>query len=177
MQSFALILGFLACLALATPADDEPQKPLSSTYDDIIQAGYKTAYLLDSKNYTALGEVMTEDVVYDSSPLGPSYGGKSVGLENVQKAVKAAFGDADTEHVVTNLYIKEMISSIKTNVITYITYSRWDKDAHHDIKKTFRIWYKCDDIWVLQDGAWKMKYSLVRNMAPRVEAPSFGGGN
>lgn len=61
-------------------------------------------------------------------------------------------------------------------MIFSITWSRWDENALDDIKKTFRIWYKCDDIWVLQDGAWKMKYSLVENMGPRVEAPYFGKG-
>lgn len=55
MKITAFLLGYLACLVVASPASMQ-QKPLSSTYDDIIQAGYKTAYLLDSKNYTALGE-------------------------------------------------------------------------------------------------------------------------
>lgn len=52
-----------------------------------------------------------------------------------------------------------------------ITYSHWDPSALSDITKTYRIWYKCDDIWVLQDGVWKMQYSKVTNMGPGVEAP------
>ena len=61
---------------------------------------------------------MTQDVVYDSSPLGPGYGGKSEGLDHVKEAIRAAFGDAEVEHIVTNLYIKNMEIPTKANVIT-----------------------------------------------------------
>jgi len=89
----------------------------ASTYDAIIQAGYKTAYTLDTKNYDALGEVMTTDVVYDSTALG-EYGGRSVGLDEVKTNVAKAFGDALVEHVVTNIYIMELQTPAKARVMT-----------------------------------------------------------
>ncbi|KAK3632790.1 hypothetical protein LTR56_016113 [Elasticomyces elasticus] len=148
----------------------ESSAETASTYNAIIQAGYKTAYTLDTKNYEALGEVMTTDVVYDSTALG-KYGGRSVGLDEVKTSVAAAFGDDLVEHIVTNIYIMELQTPTKARVITYITYSHWDPDALSDITKTYRIWYKCDDIWVVQNGDWKMQHSYVTNMGPGVEAP------
>lgn len=93
------------------------QQVTESTYDAILQAGYKTAYTLDTKNYEGLGLVMTDDVVYDSSSLG-KYGGKSVGLAEVKKNVAAAFGDALVEHLVTNVYIEQLQTPSKARVIT-----------------------------------------------------------
>lgn len=55
-----------------------------------------------------------------------------------------------------------------------ITYSHWDETALGDIKKTYRIYYSCDDVWVLEGGKWKMSTSYVINMGPRVEMPYFG---
>ena len=49
---------------------------------------------------------MTQDIVYDSTALGTGYGGRSEGLDHVKEAIKAAFGDAKVEHIVTNLYSK-----------------------------------------------------------------------
>jgi hypothetical protein len=43
--------------------------------------------------------------------------------------------------------------------------------ALDDIQKTFRFYYQCDDIWVCQNGGWSLKYSVVKNMGPGVEAP------
>jgi hypothetical protein len=55
-----------------------------------------------------------------------------------------------------------------------IVWSRWDPDALDDPKKTFRIYERCDDVFVVDDGSWKLKYSLVTNLGPRVESPYFG---
>jgi hypothetical protein len=52
-----------------------------------------------------------------------------------------------------------------------ITWSHWDPAALEDIQKTFRFYYQCDDIWVCQGGGWSLKYSVVKNMGPGVEAP------
>jgi hypothetical protein len=51
--------------------------------------------------------------------------------------------------------------------------SHWVESALDDPTKTFRIFYYCDDIWVLQGGAWKMQYSKVYNMGYGVEAPYY----
>lgn len=57
--------------------------------------------------------------------------------------------------------------------VTSIVWSRWEPKALHDPKKTFRIYERCDDKFVVDDGKWKLKYSLVTNLAPKVENPYF----
>lgn len=54
-----------------------------------------------------------------------------------------------------------------------IVYSRWDPKALYDATKTYRIYERCDDHFVIDDGNWKLKRSLVRNLAPQVENPFF----
>jgi hypothetical protein len=53
--------------------------------------------------------------------------------------------------------------------ICSITWSHWDSAALDDIRKTFRFYYQCTDIWVCQGGGWALKYSVVKNMGPGVE--------
>jgi hypothetical protein len=57
-----------------------------------------------------------------------------------------------------------------------IVWSRWEPTALHDPKKTFRIYERCDDTFVVDNGNWKLKYSLVINLAPKVENPYFNDG-
>lgn len=66
-------------------------------------------------------------------------------------------------------------SSLKLT-INSIVWSRWEPNALHDPKKTFRIYERCDDEFVVDDGKWKLKYSLVTNLAPKVENPYFNDG-
>ncbi|KAK8078843.1 hypothetical protein PG994_002650 [Apiospora phragmitis] len=134
------------------------------------------AYILDTKDYARLGESMTQDVVYDSRPLGLDYGGLSEGLQQITDNVRAAFGDADVAHHVSNAIIVPHEDGKAANVTTYIVWSRWDAAALHDVKKTFRIYERCDEYFVVDsaDGNWKLKYSLVSNLAPKVEQPYFG---
>lgn len=54
-----------------------------------------------------------------------------------------------------------------------IVYSRWEPTALHDPKQTFRIYERCDDLFVLDQGTWKLKYSLVVPLAPKPENPYF----
>lgn len=54
-----------------------------------------------------------------------------------------------------------------------IVYSRWDPEALYDASRTYRIYERCDDLFVLDGGSWKLKYSLVTNLAPKVENPFF----
>jgi hypothetical protein len=55
-----------------------------------------------------------------------------------------------------------------------IIFSRWDPGNLYDVSKTFRIYERCDDIWVLDQGLWKLKYSKVTNMGPKVEGIYWG---
>ena len=113
------ILTFtLSILALASAATHSPIHPSSSSaVEALTQAGYKAAWLIDSKNYTAFNEVFTKDVVYDSTDLG-AYGGKTNGLEETIAAIKGAGNGARTSHLVTNLLVLDMITPKKARVNT-----------------------------------------------------------
>jgi hypothetical protein len=106
------ILG-LASIAAAHSAAHSS----SSAIEALTQAGYKAAWLIDSQNYSAFDEVMTQDVVYDSTDLGP-YGGETNGLEETTAAIRSAGDGARTSHLVTNLLLLEMINPKKARVNT-----------------------------------------------------------
>ena len=38
------------------------------------------------------------------------------------------------------------------------------------------MYERCDDTFVVVNGNWKLKYSLVINLAPKVENPYFNDG-
>lgn len=78
--------------------------PKPDPYEAIHQAEFLLADLLDTKQYDRLHEALTDDVVYDSRPLG-AYGGLSVGLEQLTNTVREVFGDADNQHHVGNALI------------------------------------------------------------------------
>ncbi|KAF6793823.1 hypothetical protein CSOJ01_13795 [Colletotrichum sojae] len=174
MRSTAAVLSLLAA-TLAAAAPPPKGGPTPDPYEAIHQASYLLASLLDTKQYSRLGEAMTDDIVYDSRPLG-AYGGLSNGLAETTKNIAAAFGDALNEHQVGNALIKfNNREATSANVSTYLTWTRWDPENLHDITKTFRIFERCDDLFVVdpKDGRWKLKYSLVVNQGPQVEAPYF----
>ena len=108
----------LSVLALASTAVSNPVSASSiSAIEGLTQAGYKTAWLIDSKNYTAFDEVFTKDIVYDSTNLG-AYGGKTSGLEQTTAAIKGAGNGAKTSHLVTNLLVLDLINPKKARVNT-----------------------------------------------------------
>ncbi|THV93572.1 hypothetical protein D6D25_09397 [Aureobasidium pullulans] len=172
--TFALGVLSLASAALASPwvTNSGPTTP----FEALISAEYKTAWLIDSQNYTALGEVFTDDIIYDSTDLG-AYGGRAEGLEAAASALRALGNGARVSHLVTNTLVLDAITPKKWRVLTYITWSHWVDGALDDITKTWRIFYRCDDIWVIQDGVWKLQYSKVLNMGYGAEAPYYGEKN
>jgi hypothetical protein len=108
----------LSVLALAFTATANHFSPSSSSaVQALTQAGYKAAWLIDSKNYTAFHEVFTEDIVYDSTELG-AYGGETSGIEETTAAIKSAGDGAKTSHLVTNLLVLDMINPKKARVNT-----------------------------------------------------------
>ena len=113
ISTIALSILALASSVVAKP----PPSSSSSAIEALTQAGYKTAWLIDSQNYTAFNEVMTKDVVYDSTDLG-AYGGKTIGLDETVAAIKGAGNGARTSHLVTNLLVLDMISPKKARVNT-----------------------------------------------------------
>jgi hypothetical protein len=116
--SMQLLTFTLSILALASTVLSNPVSASSiSAIEGLTQAGYKTAWLIDSKNYTAFDEVFTKDIVYDSTDLG-AYGGKTSGLEQTTAAIKGAGNGAKTSHLVTNLLVLDMISPKKARVNT-----------------------------------------------------------
>lgn len=79
--------------------------PQPGPYEAVHQAESLLAELLDTKQYDRLHEALTDDVVYDSRPLG-AYGGLSVGLEELTNTVREVFGDAYNQHHVGNALIQ-----------------------------------------------------------------------
>jgi hypothetical protein len=117
MQIFAFTLRIMA-LASTVVANPHTVSPSSSSaIEALTQAGYKAAWLIDSKNYTAFSEVFTKDIIYDSTDLG-AYGGKTSGLEQTIAAIKSAGSGAKTSHLVTNLLVLDMISPKEARVNT-----------------------------------------------------------
>lgn len=55
-----------------------------------------------------------------------------------------------------------------------LIFSKWDPTALNNPNKTYRVYEKCHDLFVIDDGAWKLKYSNVTNMGPKFEMPYFG---
>lgn len=115
MRVVAVIFAAIVSLSQAT-ASETPIQP--DLYEAIHQAEYVLADTLDTKNYARLGVSMTEDVIYDSRPLGPDYGGLSVGLAEVTANIQAAFGDALVAHHVSNAIIKPQTGGQAANVTT-----------------------------------------------------------
>ncbi|KAI5202317.1 hypothetical protein E4T39_04834 [Aureobasidium subglaciale] len=174
ISTLVLVISALVYGAAANSYQLHPSS--GSALEAFIAAEYKLAWLIDSKNYTAFGEVLTNDVVYDSTDLG-AYGGRSEGIEQTVAAIRAASAGARVSHIVTNSLVFDTITPTKWRTDTYITWSHWVEDALDDITKTFRIFYRCDDIWVLQNGVWKLQYSKVYNMGYGAEAPFYGEKN
>jgi hypothetical protein len=115
MYISAMALSMLAA-ASSVVAKPSPSSS-SSAIEALTQAGYKTAWLIDSQNYSAFNEVMTKDIVYDSTDLG-AYGGRTNGLEETVAAIKGAGSGARTSHLVTSLLVLDMITPEKARVNT-----------------------------------------------------------
>ncbi|PPJ56933.1 hypothetical protein CBER1_02248 [Cercospora berteroae] len=116
-QLASLLPSFLlSSIALAQYGQNSACAPGSAS-EGLTQAGYKTAWTIDSQNWTRLNEVFTQDVYYDSTALG-QYGGKTEGIEQTREALQKAGEGAKTSHVVTNLYVEEMMGPEKAKVIT-----------------------------------------------------------
>lgn len=117
----AAALSLPQALAYSNPNPDSTSTSNSlqpTLYEAIHQAENTLAETLDTKNYARLGDSLTKDVVYDSRPLGPDYGGLSVGLEQITANIKAAFGDAKVAHHVSNAIIKPQEGGKAANVTT-----------------------------------------------------------
>jgi hypothetical protein len=114
MHISALILASLPiCLGATSSSHTQPDD-----YEAIHQRESILAETLDTKDWGSLGESMTQDVVYDSRPLGPDYGGLSVGLQEVIENTRNAFGDANVAHHVSNAIIRLNHDASKANVTT-----------------------------------------------------------
>lgn len=111
-----LTVSLLAYIGACQPVENQ-QTSTPSAIEALTQAGYKTAWLIDSQNYSAFDQVMTKDIVYDSTDLG-AYGGKTKGLAETVAAIRAAGNGARTSHLVTNLLVEEMITPQKARVNT-----------------------------------------------------------
>ncbi|OCK77975.1 hypothetical protein K432DRAFT_303008 [Lepidopterella palustris CBS 459.81] len=151
----------------------EASVPTPDIYEQIHKAEAGLANCLDTKNWDNLHNFMTQDVVYDNSAFGPGKGAVSTGLDQVITNTKNAFGDSMVSHSVTTALIN-FYNATSAHVITYLIFSKWDPTSLTDGNKTYRVYEKCDDNFVLDQGLWKLKYSKVTDMAPKFEQPYFG---
>jgi hypothetical protein len=122
MHISALFLTYLIplCLGKTSPHKDHTHgfNTQLDAYEAIHQRESILAETLDTKDWDRLDESMTQDVVYDSRPLGPDYGGHSIGLEQVIANTKAAFGTANVAHHVSNAIIRLNHDATEANVTT-----------------------------------------------------------
>ncbi|KAF2665934.1 hypothetical protein BT63DRAFT_44493 [Microthyrium microscopicum] len=171
MRFSTFLASAFASAGLATilplPIASTINLPQPNPFEAIHQAENDLALILDTKDWNSISRRVTQDVVYDSTALG-QFGGLSNGIDQFIVNAKAAFGNALVAHHVTNGFIV-FTSPSSANVTTYITWSQWDPHALEDYSKTFRVFEKCQDVFVLQNGLWKLHYSKVTNLAPKVE--------
>ncbi|KAH9903696.1 hypothetical protein F4778DRAFT_781081 [Xylariomycetidae sp. FL2044] len=136
-----------AVLTAAVPVDVDlaPESgdvpPPSDYYEGIHQGESRLATTLDEKQYDKLYLAMTDDIV-------PGLAQRHHDLDTSSPTPR--LGPASSP---------------------YLIYSHWDPAALTDSTKTFRIYEKCDDIWVLQDGLWKLQNSTVTDMGPNWGLP------
>jgi hypothetical protein len=106
----------LAILSLSTLATTNPL-PSQSTplIVAVTQAGYQLAYILDTKNFTALSTILTPDVTFDETELRVG-GGKTKGFAQTVALMKLGLAGAKTQHQITNVLLLEEISAKKARV-------------------------------------------------------------
>jgi hypothetical protein len=118
MRVSVFLLTPLVPLCLGKRSHNHGPATQPDAYEAIHQREAILAETLDTKDWARLGESMTQDVVYDSRPLGPDYGGLSVGLQEVIDNTRAAFGDALVAHHVSNAIIRLNPDATAANVTT-----------------------------------------------------------
>lgn len=118
MHAISIVASFLL-LALSAKALP-PVKDTSSNgwvIESLSQSEHKLAYLLSTKDYAALDEVMTQDIIYDATDLG-EYGGKTEGLTETVAGLRANGEGAKVEAIVSNLLLLDLISPKKAKTST-----------------------------------------------------------
>ena len=116
--SAAVIVSFIPISLAVTSPGTHGSLVKPDVYEAIHQRESILAETLDTKNWGRLDESMAQDVIYDSRPLGPDYGGLSVGLQEVTENIKKAFGNAMVAHHVSNAIIRLNQDATKANVTT-----------------------------------------------------------
>lgn len=118
MHAISIVASFLL-LALSAKALP-PVKDTSSNgwvIESLSQSEHKLAYLLSTKDYAALDQVMTQDIVYDATDLG-EYGSKTEGLTETVAGLRANGEGAKVEAIVSNLLLLDLISQKKAKTST-----------------------------------------------------------
>ena len=121
---------------------------LVADYLDLVQAKARYCRLLDTKDWSALAELLTEDVEFDLSdgqPEVPTIRGR----ENVMTAVQASVEDAKTVHQVHAPEIDitgdaaDVIWAVQERVV-------WGNGT------SLTAYGHYHDRWVLSGGEWKI---------------------
>lgn len=110
IPTFALMLLLALFLAEASPHSARSGSPIEA----LTQAGYKLSFILDTKNYTALDSILTEDVVLDATDLRPST--PTDGFEETVAAFRRSGAGAKTFHQITNVLLLDQQSPERARV-------------------------------------------------------------
>ena len=124
-----------------------PERTLVA-FNELAQAKARYCRLLDSKDWPALAELLTEDMEFDLSDGNPDVA-PIVGRENVLAAVQASVAGATTVHQVHAPEIElcgdaaQVIWAVQERVV-------WDKGT------SLTAYGHYHDRWVRVDGKWKI---------------------
>jgi hypothetical protein len=107
LSLLSLLLISLSSLAATTP--------VPSKSSDLLTAGNRLSYILDTKDYASLSTILTQDVTFDTTELRAG-GGITYGFAENAAALQRSGAGARTDHQVTNVLLLEQISPKKARV-------------------------------------------------------------
>ena len=117
-------------------------------FNELTQAKARYCRLLDSKDWPALAELLTDDMEFDLSDGNPDVA-PIVGRDNVLAAIQASVAGAKTVHQVHAPEIDlnggdaRVIWAVQERVV-------WDNGT------SLTAYGHYHDLWVRVDGAWKI---------------------
>ena len=101
-----LLLSSLSTLAATNPLPSKPDSLIIA----VSQASHRLAYILDTKNFTALPTILTQDVTLEEGSV------KTKGFAETVALMKSGLAGAKTQHQISNVLLLEEISAKKARV-------------------------------------------------------------
>lgn len=153
-----LAISLLASICLGTgSAEISPYPKLSAdseTTIEVTQILSLFGFLLDTKNFSALNYVFTDDVVVDSRPLsGTATGNPSTGLASLEKFYERVYFNQTTQHVSESVLVYDLAQTT-AKAVSYQSVVYFGQGALLGQIATF--YEKLDDDLVKVDGSWRI---------------------